>query len=497
MHPKQFAFDKGLGFDMKYGLSDQFTLDATVNPDFGQVEADPAVLNLTTFETFFPEKRAFFVEGTQIFQFPTFGDFAPGLFYSRRIGHGLSSDDIDIPNGGKIISAPNAVTILGAAKVSGKTESGFSLGVLDAVTKKEIAVVENASGKRSEQLLEPQGNFSVLRMKQDLENNSNVGMMLTNVTKQQKFPGSLAAFDWNIRYKENNYLFDGFFSSTRTAKDTSQLQNGWEGRIQYSKIGGEHWTWFTGTSSASKNFDANDLGFSFRGNDFAVFSGSTYKEEMPADWYRAYYFNAFFFFYNDQNGTNLDRQPLVNGRFQFLNYWTLGAKYEMNFGKYDDRETRDNGLYEKPKESAIGMSVESDNRGNVLGSFGVEKRWNDKKMKSTGVESGIEFRPLDWMEWNFRSAFRLTNDKEAFVANLDSSGVQNGTTTIFGDRDTREYNFTLRSTITFTRDFTVQLYSQLFFAKGHFDNFLVPRHNYRCNRCRRRNCLWPKLHILC
>ena len=151
---RKLRFDGGL--DIKYGLTQNFTLDATFNPDFGQVEADEVVLNLTTFETFYPEKRPFFLEGARILQFVTFGgDAGPGLFYSRRIGRGISDGEADIPSGGFIKEIPSAVRILGAAKIIGKTSDGFSLGLLEAVTKEESALVADPLGKEESQLLEP------------------------------------------------------------------------------------------------------------------------------------------------------------------------------------------------------------------------------------------------------------------------------------------------------------------------------------------------------
>ncbi len=130
------------GLDMKIGISNSLILDATINPDFGQVEADPAVLNLSTIETFYPERRPFFVEGTQIFRFNTFGDnggSGPGLFYSRRIGKALGEDRVDLAEGEKTTDVPLSTTILGAAKLTGKSAGGLSIGVLEAVTAEEIA----------------------------------------------------------------------------------------------------------------------------------------------------------------------------------------------------------------------------------------------------------------------------------------------------------------------------------------------------------------------
>ena len=176
------------GADLKYRPTAFLTVDATFNPDFGQVEADPAVLNLTTVPTFFPEKRPFFIEGSQIIHFATFGDNAgPGLFYSRRIGRPINV----VPSpGGYVQDVPGFATILGAAKVSGKTSQGLSVGALEALTRRETATFVDSLGNKSSQIVEPLSNYSLIRLKQDLFENSNVGMIITNVSRNGAMPAA-------------------------------------------------------------------------------------------------------------------------------------------------------------------------------------------------------------------------------------------------------------------------------------------------------------------
>ena len=160
---------QSLGADIKYGLASNLTLDATVNPDFGQVEADPAVLNLTAFESFFEERRPFFIEGTGIFQFDPNN---AQLFYARRIGRA--------PQLGGLVEDPNALipgssTILGAAKVTGRLSSGTSLGLMTAVTQKETV---------GSSVVEPQTEYGVARLSRDFRNGeSGLGFIVTQVTR--------------------------------------------------------------------------------------------------------------------------------------------------------------------------------------------------------------------------------------------------------------------------------------------------------------------------
>src|SRR5207244_11415219 len=179
---RQFA---AAGLDIKYGVSSKFTLDATVNPDFGQVEVDPAVVNLSAFETFFPEKRPFFLEGANIFgnfgngganNFLGFNRAEPNLFYSRRIGRapqGFASGDF--------VDQPSATTILGAGKLTGKTGSGWTFGLVEAATSREYAKV-STGGKSSSEEVEPFTNYLVARVERE-KGRSGFGFMTTGVQR--------------------------------------------------------------------------------------------------------------------------------------------------------------------------------------------------------------------------------------------------------------------------------------------------------------------------
>src|SRR5262245_26980065 len=180
----------GLGADLKYGITTNLTLDATVNPDFGQVEVDPAVVNLTQFETFYDERRPFFIEGAQIFSnfgrngsnnFWGFNRSEPNLFYSRRIGRSPQGE-----SDGDFVDRPSATTILGAGKVTGKTASGWSLGLLEAVTGREYA--STATGPQQQSVLvEPLTNYLAARAHRDL-GPGGVGMLATAVLREDGSP---------------------------------------------------------------------------------------------------------------------------------------------------------------------------------------------------------------------------------------------------------------------------------------------------------------------
>jgi len=184
----------GLGLDVKYGLGPAFTLSATLNPDFGQVEADPSQVNLSANELFFTEKRPFFLEGVDLFKLPigSNDNMIEGAFYSRRIGAAPGKPDADYD----YIQAPSATTIYGATKLTGKTPSGWSVGVLDAVTGEEQATIVDSAGTTSKPIVAPLTNYAVGRVKRDLRaGRTSVGGSVTPVTGPVSDTGSAGTLD--------------------------------------------------------------------------------------------------------------------------------------------------------------------------------------------------------------------------------------------------------------------------------------------------------------
>jgi hypothetical protein len=463
-------FEANAGLDLKYGLSNNFVLDATVNPDFGQVEADPAVLNLTTLETFYPEKRPFFIEGTQIIRFSTFGDdFGPGMFYSRRIGRAILVDEVQIPDGGKLTSFPQTTSILGAAKLSGKTTDGLSIGVLQAFTREERATVADSDGNSSDQIVEPFAHYNVIRLRQDVLENSNFGVIMTSVAKDGRFPALTAGTDWKLRFESNTYQLTGFLAFSRSTNDVSERVNGSAGKIEFSQIAAKHWLWSLAGDFTSKRYNINDVGFFFRPNDYGSVATLTYRENRPQSFYRRYNVGLFLHERRNFDGVNLYRETKLESEVLLGSYWTLAADVAADFGKLDDRETRGNGLYQRPHPYAVSLGVETDNRDPVVAEFSQTFGWDTKTKREIGSELILELKPLTWMEWTAEMEYRRIRDLEAWVTNVDLATGE--VASIFADRSTDELGLTVRSTITFTRDLTLQLYGQVFLAKGHFENF--------------------------
>jgi hypothetical protein len=465
VEPRRQKLSGDFGVDLKYGLSSNFTIDATFNPDFGQVEADPAVLNLSTFETFYPEKRPFFIEGTQIIRFTTFGGtFGPGMFYSRRIGRGISDDEVAVPPGGRIEDVPQQVTILGAAKLSGRTNGGLSIGMLEAFTEEERGRVTDSLGASSEQVLEPFAHYNILRVKQDVMGNSTVGAIVTSVAKNGRYPAFANGYDWDLKFDNTTYQLNGFLALSHTTSPDDARVFGGAGKINFGRIAGEHWLWSASTDFTSKRYNINDVGFFFRPNDFGGVLAVTYKEDVPSRLVRSWAVNLNGHMRQNFDGVNLNRQLSASGGLTWANYWGIEASAGIDFGMYDDRETRGLGLYRKASSYFANMTVATDGRNDVAVELSGGFDWDDKRRERVTGSAEVSARPLTWMQLDAEGEYERVRNQEAWIDNVNGAAI-------FADRSTDRYTFTLRWTTTLTRELTVQVYAQQFMASGRYANF--------------------------
>jgi hypothetical protein len=457
------------GLDLRYGLSKSFTLDATVNPDFGQVEADPAVLNLSTFETFYPEKRPFFIGGTQIIRFSTFGgDFGPGMFYSRRIGRAISPRELSVPPGGRILEVPDQATILGAAKLTGRTDGGLSIGILQAVTQEERGTVADSLGRPSDQIVEPLAHYNIIRLKQEVLGNSYVGMIVTTTAKHSRNPAFTNGYDWNLNLGQNTYALTGFLALSHATNNAGERISGSAGKVSFSRVAADHWLWGVSGDYTTTKYNINDVGFFFSPDDIGHNFSLTYKEDVPAAVVRNYSLSASYHQRWTFAGANIARDARVSGGFTFANYWGFEFGAGASHGRYDHRETRGNGLYEKPSELSASIELSTDHRNDVI--IGIGERFSHNARGSEQMSSGvsIDLRPLSWIQTALEYEYSRVRNDEAWMTNADTGS---GRMSIFGDRSTDQHNVTLRTAFTFTRELTLQYYGQVFLAKGYYRNY--------------------------
>jgi hypothetical protein len=356
------GFDGGL--DLRVGLGTSATLSATINPDFGQVELDPAVLNLSVFETFYPEKRPFFLEDSRIFVLP-FGRFQ--MFHSRRIGG--TPGRLEPEDDEELIDKPDQTTILGAAKITGKS-SAWTYGGLMALTAREYAAVEikskNADGtevvSEVRRLIEPRTMYGTGRVQRDiLKGTSNVGGIATAVVREKDLDAFTGGGDYNIRWNRNLYTLNGQWVATHAPIDgVRRTDFGGETNLDFA---GKHFGYTGHFDHFGKNFRNTDLGFmSNRVNKNWLYGGLRLSEPDP--WKFSRNFDAFFYAnrqWTDEGLVNFENINWWAG-MRLKNYWHVSYGGDHNFEFLDDLDTRGGPPIVKPARNFYNVNINSDSR---------------------------------------------------------------------------------------------------------------------------------------
>ena len=316
------------GMDVKYGISESFTLDMTLVPDFGQVRSDNQVLNLSPFEVRYNENRPFFTEGTELFNK---GD----LFYSRRIG-GTPLHINDAYNalspGEKVIRNPQEAKLINATKVSGRTKHGLGIGVFNAVTKPMDAVIETAGGHTRTVETTPLVNYNILVLDQTLKNNSSVSFINTNVLRNgHDYDANVSAALFNINNKKNTYNWNGKFAVSHLTNPGAKASTGYSHTVGFGKTGGR-WNYQVTQELADSKYDINDMGILFTRNYVDHYFWTGYRWIEPKHWYKRVQVNfnvntssLFQPFANQKIGSNFQSfRTNVNANAQLKNLWWAG-----------------------------------------------------------------------------------------------------------------------------------------------------------------------------
>jgi hypothetical protein len=294
------------GMDVKYGISDAFTLDMTLIPDFGQVQSDNRVLNLTPFEVRYNEYRPFFTEGTELFS-------KGELFYSRRVGsEPLHAYDIQLGPNEQLVKNPLESKLINATKVSGRTKKGFGLGIFNAITKPMYATVEDIVSKSTRKIQTgPLTNYNILVFDQTLKNNSAISFINTNVTRSGgDYDANVSAALFDFNNKKNTYNMNGKVAVSQLMSKGSNVR-GYSHNIEFRKTG--KWNFEIGQSVADEKYDINDMGILFNNNFVDHYMWTGYRWLKPTKFYNRIQLN-----YNANVSTLYKRIPgqYVNSSFQ-------------------------------------------------------------------------------------------------------------------------------------------------------------------------------------
>jgi hypothetical protein len=500
-----------IGVDLHRKIGAAFALDATVNPDFGQVEVDPAVVNLTDFETFFPERRPFFVEGAQIFDsfgrngpnnFYYFNRTEPELFYTRRIGRAPQGA---APEG--FVDVPGATTILGAAKLTGKSAGGWSVGVLEAVTGEESARWSNADGW-GRQKVEPPTSYFVGRAHRDA-GRAGYGVLLTSVLRDLGDP-SLAAMlpgrahvagaDGYVFVDERrDWVVSGRIAASRVeggAEAIERLQldstryfqrpdgdalrldpartslGGWTGSADLNRQSGpvrvNASAWAT-----SPGFESNDLGFNPRSDRWGGHVAVQLQKPEPDGFTR---FRALTvsksYAYNFDGDKQADALS-AGGRLFFRNYWSLGVNGSWRWRGLDDRQTRGGPSMTTAESWSGGFWAATDERRPVVVSVSSFFFRNERGSRQWDGEAAVGLRPSSALSLSvgpsvmtaYRVAQWVTSRADPALP-PDLAGNY-----VFGAFDQRELGLTLRMSWIFSPRLSLQLFAQPLLSRADYGGF--------------------------
>ena len=494
------------GLDVKYALTSDLTLTGTVNPDFGQVEVDPAVVNLSQFETFYPEKRPFFTEGLNIFNF---GDtpapshfnfiFPPSLFYTRRIGRAPQGS----PNA-DFADIPSDTTILGAAKVTGKI-GGLSIGVLDALTAAEHARFVNGATFGRQQV-EPMTNYFISRGTKEIGDKSRVGFMLTSVNR--RVPDELSylrdsalsgGIDGYTSFQKKSWILEGSLVGSEikgTAQSIALAQTsssryyqrpdaenvhfdptrtsleGWGGRAMISKATG-FWRPIVQVQAFSPGFETNDTGFMQRTDIISSTAIMQYVNQNPSKDFREK--NLWIGTWQNRNfdGNTLERGFFTEAFGTFANYWNARASLFLTSGAFTDRLTRGGPLARTASSWSSDQNFGSDDRKPV--SFGVNTHADHSEDSSYSRSAGISLnvRPQPNLQLSVGPTYTWSHDHTAYVATVNDAAAAKtfGRRYVFGDLEQRSFDLSTRADWTINARLSFQLYLQPFIASGDYHDF--------------------------
>ena len=345
------------GMDIKYGINEAFTLDATLIPDFGQVKFDDVELNLSPFEQQFDEKRAFFTEGTELFD-------RGGVFYSRRIGGDLDVNPEDyLRDNESVLSSDNSIDLINAVKVSGRTDNKLGIGFFNAITKKTTAILQDSiTQNQREVTLEPLTNYNIVVLDQQLKNNSSITFLNTSVNRNSNFRNAIVStLNLDYRTKKNNYRIEG--SVLRSdIKENGNSTDGYKTTFKINKTKG-NFRWMTGVWTTDENYNQDDMGISRWYNNQNVFANISYEIFNPTK-----YFNQFELKLSVRHGRRYTPSIKRNNNYEAELFFETNKLFknrlevELRTLNKDFFEPRVDGLFVlKPKEFGFRYDLDSDN----------------------------------------------------------------------------------------------------------------------------------------
>ena len=482
-------FDYSVGMDLKYGLTDNFTLDATLIPDFSQVGFDNVELNLGPFEQQFSEQRQFFTEGTELFN-------KGNLFYSRRIG-GSPIDQFNVSsnlinnanfnvNGRKvneeIINYPRKVNMLNAVKISGRTKSGLGIGFFNAITENTEATIRTTTqqinnGVTTEtvttrkEVTNPFSNYNIMVLDQQFNQNSTVTLINTNVTRNGSFrDANVTALDWHIETKNSKYNTDGSVKMSNISDDVNNPNTGYTFDNSFGYNSG-HWNWEVGYNFENKDFNPNDLGILFSNNQQTIYGSAGWRTLQPSKEFNSFSFN----FYNQASfqhlsgiytgydaGLNMNAQ--TKDRFSFggnLNYGSENRDY------FEPRQGTTSGVYFlRPQSINMSGYISTNSQKKLeVNANAYLTEYNNHPQESYGFSISPRYRFTNQFSLKYSVNYNRTNNDQGYVD-------ENVSNIIFGQRDRKSYTNTISGKYNFSTNSSLSLSFRHYWSDVAYNGYL-------------------------
>jgi len=493
-------FDWNVGFDGKFGLSSDFTMDVTVNPDFGQIEADPSVLNLTVFETFYEEKRPFFLEAKNIFSYAIDDDL---MFYSRRIGHAPSKSASPLESGEQV-EMPEFTNILSAIKISGKTKNGFSLGIIETVTANEHARYTSETGDRTE-LVEPLTNYTVCRMQKDFDKgNTIIGGILTSTLRPSNneldyiLPDMAltSGLDFKQFFKDKEYYLDTrfMFSNIQGTKQAiADLQTssthyfqrpgtkhltfdpeatsltGSGGSIAFGKGSKGKWRFSERLKWFSPALELNELGFLPAADQISSLTNVKYEQFEPVSIFRTYKFAVGLDNTWDFGGNYQQTELEMDAECAFNNKWGISSGYHQHFNTFDNRLLRGGPTVIVPSSYFSYLSINTDQSKKVSfnGSLNASNNANST-INYYGFSAGLNYQVMNMLGLIVSLDYSVETDDIQYVETVQ---LMDATDYLLGQLDRRTLGITFRLDCNITPELTIQYYGSPYVSNGIYSDF--------------------------
>lgn len=490
-----------VGADLRYRVTSNLTLNASINPDFGQVEADPAVVNLGVYEVFFQERRPFFVEGSEIFDF---GRNTSGgrLFYSRRIGR---SPQLRAPS--PLSDAPDVSRIWGAAKFTGKTDSGWSVGVIEALTGQEDARIRLDGGGEESYAVEPLTNYLVARVRKDGDQGrSSIGGMISAVSRDLStdpleatlhssgYSGGVdARFETDDRnwallgsaafsrvggspealirtQRAGNHFFQRPDADHLSVDSTAASLSGYSVGASLERRGGVHWRGSVAVAATSPTFEVNDVGFQTRTDRRDAAVALSYQEDQPSSLLRNWSLTSNVRLEHNYDWERILGMVSMGLNVRGLSFWGGHLGLTRSLTANDDRSTRGGPLMERPANWNGFAALYSDQRKPVTVSTTLRGSRDDYDGWSGGVSFGVNIRTSDRWNLTLSPEWSVNRTDAQYVGTVSDAAADHtyGARYLFAPLKQNTLAMETRLNVTFTPRLSFELFAQPFLSSGDY-----------------------------